>query len=163
MADLSPRDCRNSLESVIRDSQQHTTELEELLAMEQSALRSQDTESLESVAARKLDCVSALDSLEGTRRDLAIRAGFGTDPDGMDDMLAWCDEDRTLEHSWRSLLESAGRCERQNRSNGAVSHVRAQQIRAALAILSGNPDSTHIYSPSGTATAGHDHREIARA
>ena len=163
MADLSPHDCRNSLESVIRDSQQHTLELEALLAEEQSALRSQDSDSLERVAASKLSCVSALDTLEGTRRDLAIRAGFGTDPDGMKDMLAWCDEDQTLERSWRTLLESASRCERQNRSNGAVSNVRAQQIRAALAILSGNPDSTHIYSPSGTATGGHDHREIARA
>ncbi len=163
MADQALSDCRSSLEAVLRDSRLHAAELEALLSAEQAALRDQDSDALENVAAKKLGCVSALDELESTRRGIAIRAGFTTDPDGMSELLAWCDKDDVLQREWNALLDTASRCERQNRSNGAVSHVRAQQIRAALAILSGNPDATHIYSPSGTAAGGNDHREIARA
>ena len=161
--DFTSQDCRSSLAAVIRDSQAQAAELEALLAAEQSALRDRDSDALENVAAKKLGCVSALDELESTRRGIAVTAGFTTDPAGMSDLLAWCDQDDSLQREWTALLDAANRCERQNRSNGAVTHVRAQQLRAALAILSGNPDATQIYSPSGTAAGGHDQREIARA
>ena len=159
----SPEDCRASLETVIRDSQLQAEKLEALLSAEQSALRNQDSDALENVASKKLGCVAELDALENTRRGIAISAGFTTDPAGMNDLLDWCDKNASLQDEWSSLLDTASRCEQQNRSNGAVSHVRAQQLRAALAILSGNPDATHIYSPAGTAAGGNDHREIARA
>ncbi|MEM9403986.1 MAG: flagellar protein FlgN [Pseudomonadota bacterium] len=168
MAEHSPSDslleaCRSSLDAVIRDSRQQAQALEALLASEQTALRDQDSEALEIVAAKKLDCVTTLDALENTRRGIATDAGFAADPTGMNDLIAWCDQGDALHDEWTALLAVARRCEQQNRSNGAVSHVRAQQIRAALAILSGNPDATHIYSPSGIAAGGNDHREIARA
>lgn len=158
-------ECRRRLDALIGQSVAGIHELGALLDRETEALERQDAPGLEAVAADKAACVRGLDALEIERRKLASSTGFGIDGDGMQALLDWCGGAGETLDRWQELLEVAARCERQNRKNGAISHIRQEQIRAAIAVLSGNlDDSQQVYDPAGRGTSrtGH-HRELARA
>lgn len=154
---------RARLTSIITDCRQYADQLEDLLDQEFDALEAQDADRLEQVAAGKQSVVSSLDGLESERRTLAAAAGCDADGAGMDKLLALCGADSTLADAWQTLLEVAGRCEQNNRRNGAISLMRREQMRSAIAVLSGTTESVPVYGPAGKEAGGAERRELARA
>lgn len=163
---LAPGDqapIRARLAGIIDDCREHTSRLEDLLDRELEALEAQDAEKLEEIAGRKQSLVSALDGLETERRALAAAAGCDIDGPGMEELLALCGADAGLADAWQALLETAARCERNNRRNGAISLIRREQMRNAIAVLSGNTDVAPVYGPAGMEFGSSEPRELARA
>jgi flagellar biosynthesis/type III secretory pathway chaperone len=154
---------RSRLADLIAECRRHTGRLDELLEQEFAALQVQDPRGLEEIAAQKQLVVSTLDNLETERRSMAAAAGFGADGDGMSQLLEWCGDDSTVAAAWQDLLALAGRCERDNRRNGAINLMRREQMRGAIAVLSGNSECAPVYGPTGREAASAEHRELARA
>lgn len=158
---FTPERVGSRLGRLIAESTRLANELASMLAAELQALEHQDADELAAAARRKAAIVEAMDALEGERRSLAAAAGVGADD--MAELLAWCKDDSTLADAWQTLLTIAARCEQDNRRNGAISHVRQQQIRGAFALLSGTAGNTPVYSRAGKESTNLDRREIARA
>jgi len=154
--------CRERLDDLINESASQAARLEALLDAERDALKSQDAGRLDTIAAEKLRAVNELDRLEADRRDLAVGCGFDGGTAGMLELLSWCDDRGRLAGAWDALLTIAGRCRQRNQSNGAVARVRMDQIRGALAILSGNLQGSPVYDQDGRDSSAGGRRELAR-
>ncbi len=160
--DLTPDRCRAKLRDVLDRSLECSRRLEALLQDERTALQTQNAGDLEAVAASKLDCVRNLDRLENERRSLGSKAGFEGGESGMQALLGWCDDGARLEGAWRELLQIADRCSQLNQSNGAIGRVRQEQLRSALAVLSGANHDNAVYDANGRDAGRIGQRELAR-
>lgn len=158
-----PERSRSQLHLFIDEYSVSAQKLEALLTEEFEALGARNVNSLQRLAGEKLTCVETMDRLENERQSIAVSAGFGTASDAMPDLLEWCDEESSLSRRWSALLEIAARCEQQNRCNGAISRVRQEQVRGALATLGGASNATPVYGPAGKESGGSSRRELAQA
>ena len=104
-----------------------------------------------------------MDSLEAERRQLLDAAGFGSQTDDLERCIEWCDGDPSLVGRWNALLTTTARCRELNQRNAAVGRVRHEQVRAALAVLSGDLDGGSVYDPSGRDPGTARQREIGLA
>ena len=159
---LTPDRCRAKLRDVLDRSLKCSKRLEALLQDERSALQSQNAGDLEAVAASTLDCDRNLDPLENERRSLGGSAGFEAGESGMQALLGWCDDGARLEETWHELLQVANRCSLLNQSNGAISRVRQEHVRGALAVLSGVNHNDAMYDANGRDAGRIGQRELAR-
>ena len=151
------------LTGIVDDCRNRTNQLEDLLHQELDALESQDAERLEQIAGSKQTLVATLDGLETERRTLAAAAGCDVDGPGMEKLLRLCGADAALADAWQALLDTAARCEKSNRRNGAISLMRREQMRSAIAVLSGSTENVLVYGPAGRETGSTEPRELARA
>jgi len=158
-----PESIRSRLHLFVDEYAVSAQKLEALLSAEFEALGAQDVTALQRLAGEKLKCVETMDRLEQERRSIATSAGFDIESATMPALIDWCDEDASLARRWESLLQVAARCEQQNRCNGAISRVRQEQVRGALAILGGAPDAAQVYGPAGKESGGPSRRELAQA
>ena len=162
-AQADREEVRSALASLISACTVGASRLESLLDEELAALRAQEPEQLEAVAASKLTLVEELNSLEARRQAIAVHAGFGSTGHDMAELLSWCSDDSALTDAWQALLGILERCDQGNRRNGAIACVRREQVRGAMALLSGNFDGVAVYDPAGKEAVNVDHRELARA
>ena len=162
MTALTPLEGRKALNRILASSLECSNRLEALLCDERAALRSQNADDLQSIVAGKLDCVQTLDRFEKDRRDLAVELGFGPDESGMQALIGWCESSPKLDAAWRELLATAGRCRDLNEGNGAISRVRQEHLKNAVAVLRGVNGENAIYDAQGQDRGDLSRREIAR-
>lgn len=145
-----------NLGTIIDGGIEAATRLDALLGRERAALEEQDAESLDALAAEKLACLEQLEALETSRAALLHEHGLGNDGAGMRSLL----ENTDSAAAWHQYLDLAGRCHAANQTNGAIIRLRNQQVTSALAVISGERQST--YGPSGTPPPAQA-RALARA
>jgi flagellar biosynthesis/type III secretory pathway chaperone len=131
-------DSRSRLEELLDLEVEAAHALESLLAEERTALTGGSPQSVEGLAARKIELLGTIETLEGERRKLAA-AVEGTG------VLS------SISERWHKLLEVAKGCRSANEVNGYIINIRQSQIRQLLGVVRGATPLT--YGPQGKALA----------
>lgn len=117
------------LERNVENSISEALALELALQAERHALETREDVALASAAEEKTLRVSRLEQLEADRKAFAA-------------------VDSLPSARWQAFLSIIVRCKRMNTTNGAIIHLRRQQVNDALRLVSGTGNGT--YGPSGT-------------
>ncbi len=157
MTSPNPETARTDVLEIIGQSVFHAMGLLESLEEETSALESQDPEALMLAVDAKQASVDALRKLEDRRLNLCRAAGFDNGPFQMEELAAWCDEDRAILDRWDHLMEVAADCNARNLTNGAIVRTRQQHIETSLTVLRGDDTETHTYHRDGTSNERQQH------
>lgn len=157
----APADARHAFADLIGDSVLQAMGLKESLTAERAALEARDSEALDAAIDAKNLCVDRLQALEARRGELCAAAGFGRDPEHMEAIIAWCDEDARVNNAWQQLMTIAGECNDLNLSNGAILRLRQQHTDSALAVLRGADRDAGTYGRTGSEATGRNQHSLA--
>jgi|SRR5690606_3789801 len=116
------------LEHNVESSISEALALEFALQAERNALETREDAALSSAAEEKSLRVARLEQLEADRK-------------------AFPAADPLSAARWQTFLSIVARCKRMNTTNGAIIHLRRQQVNDALRLVSGTGAGT--YGPSG--------------
>ena len=161
MSEITANECYSRVGKILSESLYHALALREILQEERTALETRDTTSLNTACVKKQMCVNKLESLEAERIDLFIASGFASDTDDMKALATWCDDDSMLMSSWEHLIDIISTCSELNSTNGAIIHVRREQIKNALLLLRNGTEQEATYGPRGEDTRYLGTRSIA--
>lgn len=117
------------VERILEDSIDEALALELALQAERVSLEARDDAGLRAAAGEKELHVARLEQLDADRK-----------ASGITDLHAGA--------RWQAFLSIMARCKRMNTTNGAIIHLRRQQVNDALRLVSGAGAGT--YGPSGT-------------
>lgn len=138
--------------------------LERCLEEERQALEQQHADAIAAASGAKHGCVQALEQVEQRRQHLCKEAGHPAQPADMPAFLSWCGAPARARDEWQRILETVARAARLNAANGAVIHLRREQLAAALSIVSGaRGESAGTYGPAGEPWRGVTRRALAEA
>lgn len=163
MAIATPEHAKAELQRMLIESVNCAIGLREILTAELEALRNKDTTALNKSAMDKDVCIGNLQNLETQRANLSVSCGFGSGPEDIKPLLAWCDEDSVVKNLWEHFLEVAMTCNKLNATNGSIIRLRRSQIMNALAILRGGESEPELYGPEGRDSGGTTGRALAEA
>jgi flagellar biosynthesis/type III secretory pathway chaperone len=159
----SPDDTRYRIVEILSESVRCALGLKETLTDEREALERRDTVSLNTAAASKATLIRQLAKLNETRGEISEQAGFGSSTANMEALAEWCDDDLLVTNCWQHFREIAGECDLLNKTNGAIIHLRRQQILEGLSVLRGDQRDANTYAPAGSATNGMAGRALTEA
>ena len=138
-------------------------QLLDILKQEYEALLSADIEAIEQATTAKNLALAAQAEITQTRRNMTIQASFSGTNEGLQQLIATCENQRELSAAFSRLSSLAQQCQTSNRSNGRLILQRQQQARGALDIIRQTDPNTPTYSGQGTATASQDTRTLGKA
>lgn len=161
MSEITANECYSRVGKILSESLHHALALREILQEERAALETTDTTSLNTTCVKKQMCVNSLEALEAERVEIFIACGFASDTDDMKSLAMWCDDDSLLLSSWEHLLEVISTCNQLNSTNGAIIHVRQEQIRNSLSLLRNGTAQEATYGPRGENASSLGARSIA--
>ena len=124
----------------------------DLLAREQKALASGDTEALPSLLDEKNNLAAHLESLASQRNGALQVQGFPANRTGME---AWCakrPESKATTEIWPRIIAGAKEAQRLNRLNGELIGLRIRYNAQALEALRRGNSSLDLYGPNGQTT-----------
>lgn len=157
-----PGQFKHSLSNLLRTQGECADELLGTLDSERTALEAGDAERLDLLTPRKSGLLRQLEELGRGQADLLTTLSFGCTPEGMQQALAWCDEDGSLEALQQSVLDRLARCRELNERNGLTVQYRLGYVRRALDVLNGAPaGSSGVYGPDGRASNASQSRLLA--
>jgi flagellar biosynthesis protein FlgN len=142
-------ECRGQLARMMAEESSALQELVGLLDREYRFLQDNDLASLEGAARDRQRCVARIVRIDETRRELCTRLGKSADPQGLEQLLRWCDPHHELASGWAECCEAATRCRLANDRNGALVAARLKHVQARLGtLLEGRRDAV-TYGPRG--------------
>ena len=141
--------CREALSSLLSQEVSMLGSLAGLLDREHVLLVANDVETLEQVMEERQIIVGKLLRAEDERRDLCRMHGRGTDAEGLEQLMMWCDPRGTLKARWAECAANATRCRELNDRNGALVAARMKRVENLLTVLTGQPQETPTYGPKG--------------
>ncbi|WP_267225145.1 flagella synthesis protein FlgN [Dyella silvae] len=124
----------HALKAAVEEMRLAVEQLIDALRTERAALESADVQALNSTGAAKHALMLRLEQLDGERVQLSQGAA---------------DASRTLAPKWQEILQSLRACEQLNQRNGYLVGIRLQQVRKALAVLTGNDTEASVYGRAG--------------
>lgn len=124
----------NALDAVLGDMQQAVDQLAQVLEDERTALGENNSEALDQAGTHKQELMLQLERLDIERQQLGREHP---------------DMARTLEPTWAGIVQSLRRCQQLNQRNGSAVNQRLNQVRQALAILTGHTGEGGLYGRSG--------------
>ncbi|MGY3039549.1 flagella synthesis protein FlgN [Rhodanobacter sp. TND4EL1] len=124
----------DALASVLGDMQHAAGQWLQVLEDERAALGSASTEALDQIGAQKQGLLQQLEQLDAER-------------------LILCREhpsrEVALASEWSRVAQALRQCHALNQRNGAMVNQRLNQVRQALAILTGHSGENELYGRSG--------------
>lgn len=160
---MTPDECNEALKANLHESQQQALALRGLLDEERDALAANDTESLSVSADRKRRCVGTLENLNKARLEMSDACGFGKSPEAVFRLITVCADEPSLSESWQEFLDVIRECSEANAGNGAIIHVRQEQIKGALNLLRAEHTDGSTYGPNGRERDDSRTRSLAEA
>ncbi len=160
MTNLRPHHARGRIIDILGKSVFQALGLKESLEDERRALETQDLEALDLAVTNKGICIEELKRLESARANVCVDAGF--DPEAMQQLTEWCDDDSMIERRWNDLIELATECNSLNLTNGNIIRARQVQLGGRLAVLRGAFETPATYERDGSGPA-HANRSLAEA
>ena len=146
---------RSTLQQTMVAEAQTVERFVDLLKLEQTSLRSGDTDALPGHTEQKLEFAAQLSEFATQRNAALALLGFNADRAGVE---AWCAEhpqEEIAAKAWTSVLALAGEARELNRLNGELIRLRMQYNARALEALRRGASSLDLYGPDGqTATPG---------
>ena len=124
----------HALKAAVEEMRLAVEQLTDALQTERAALETADVQALNSTGAAKHALMQRLEQLDGERVQLSQSAS---------------DASRTLAPKWQEILQSLRACEQLNQRNGYLVGIRLQQVRKALAVLTGNDTEASVYGRAG--------------
>lgn len=109
-------------------------QLADALQAERGALEAANVDTLNRAGADKHALMLRLEQLDAERVQLSQGAPGAS---------------RTLAPMWQQILQSLRACQQLNQRNGYLVGVRLQQVRKALAVLTGNDVEPSVYGRAG--------------
>ena len=101
---------------------------------ERNALETADVDALNKAGASKHELMVRLEQLDSERVQLSQGAPEAS---------------RVLAPKWQEILQSLRACQQLNQRNGTLVGIRLQQVRKALAVLTGNEAEASVYGRAG--------------
>jgi flagellar biosynthesis/type III secretory pathway chaperone len=155
---------RDGVAALVTETLAAARALERALTEERRALERQQPDALSAATAAKATAVAALERLEERRRTLCREVDHPTPPARMPALLSRCGAPARALADWRELLGVLEAAARLNAANGAVIHLRREQVAGALSILRGaSAGAGDTYGPAGARAPGTARRELAQA
>ncbi|MBV8742763.1 MAG: flagellar protein FlgN [Sinobacteraceae bacterium] len=146
---MQAAECRGQLARMMSEESSALQELVALLDREYRFLQDNDVAALEGAARERQRCVARIVRIDETRRELCTRLGKSADPQGLEQLLRWCDPQHELASGWAQCCEAAIRCRLANDRNGALVAARLKHVQARLGtLLEGRRDAV-TYGPRG--------------
>lgn len=161
---LPENSLRDRAAALVRDILETAARLEQALQAERAALERPAADTLADACAAKRAAVLTLERLEQARQALCREAGLPVAVERMPELFAACHAPPGLAADWQQGLDTLASAARLNAANGAVIHLRREQVSAALAIASGaHPDAGATYDAAGGRQRGPRSRDLACA
>ena len=123
-----------ALTATVEEMRLAVGQLMDALNSERSALETADVDTLNQAGASKHELMLRLEQLDSERVQLSRNAD---------------DASRVLAPKWQEILQSLRACEQLNERNGQLVNARLQQVRKALAVLTGNEADASVYGRAG--------------
>jgi flagella synthesis protein FlgN len=124
----------HALTAAVGEMRLAVEQLADALQDERTALETGDVDALNSAGASKYNLMLRLEQLDVERVQLSQGAPEAS---------------RTLAPMWQQVLQSLRACQQLNQRNGYLVGIRLQQVRKALAVLTGNDIETSVYGRAG--------------
>jgi flagellar biosynthesis/type III secretory pathway chaperone len=146
--------CRQQVAKLIAEAEAALAELIRFLEREHEHLAANDVTALEGAVQERQRSVARVVRADDTRIALCRQLGRGGDARGLEQILGWCDPDRTLAADWARCKGVAANCRALNDRNGALVHARLKHVHARLAALFKGRGETVAYGPRGAYALG---------
>lgn len=124
----------HALTAAVEEMRLAVGQLMDALTSERSALETADVDTLNRAGASKHELMLRLEQLDSERVQLSQGAPEAS---------------RTLAPKWQEILQSLRACQQLNQRNGHLVGQRLQQVRKALAVLTGNEAEASVYGRAG--------------
>lgn len=124
----------HALTAAVEEMRLAVEQLSDALREERTALEAADVEALNRAGAAKHSLMLKLEQLDTERVQLSQGAPEAS---------------RELAPMWQQILQSLRACQQLNQRNGQLVGVRLQQVRKALAVLTGNDAEASVYGRAG--------------
>ena len=154
MPSHDPTHCRERLATLMAEENAQLAALEGLLTHEYGMLQARDVEGLDKSGTRRQQCIAEILRIEDERRELCLTHGAGDAPDGLRNLLAWCDPTGLLRPALQEYGELTGRCREQNDRNGMLVNARLQSVSSMSNVLGGGASDGRTYGPGSGSRGG---------
>lgn len=124
----------HALTTAVEEMRLAVEQLSDALREERTALEAADVDALNRAGASKHSLMLKLEQLDSERLQLSQGAPEAS---------------RELAPLWQQILQSLRACQQLNQRNGQLVGVRLQQVRKALAVLTGNDAEASVYGRAG--------------
>jgi len=124
----------HALTAAVEEMRLAVEQLADALHDERAALETADVDGLNRAGAAKHSLMLKLEQLDGERVQLSQGAAEAA---------------RELAPTWQQILQSLRACQMLNQRNGQLVGMRLQQVRKALAVLTGNDAEASVYGRAG--------------
>ncbi|WP_130619397.1 flagella synthesis protein FlgN [Dyella amyloliquefaciens] len=124
----------HALTAAVEEMRLAVEQLSDALREERTALEAADVDGLNRAGAAKHSLMLKLEQLDSERVQLSQGAPEAS---------------RELAPMWQQILQSLRACQQLNQRNGQLVGVRLQQVRKALAVLTGNDAEASVYGRAG--------------
>jgi flagella synthesis protein FlgN len=146
---MNQDECRETLRRLIAVEHDSLNELSTLLEREHEHLEANDVAALDAASRDRQRCVARIMRIDEERRSLCRDIGHPLTPEGLEQLIRWCDTQGTLAVGWASCSAAAARCRQLNDRNGALVAARLQHVQARLGTLIESRRETVTYGPRG--------------
>lgn len=147
---MDPSVCRECLERLIAEETNALTRLESLLDKEHEVLLSNDIDELDRTGEARQACIGELIRIEEERRSMCRMHNVPANPQGLEQLLTWCDPSHELKRRWATCAERATRCRSLNDRNGALVVARLKRVEGMLEVITGRANQPKVYGKQGT-------------
>jgi len=146
-------------------TEQHTrvAELLEVLKLENSALKQNQTETLGQLSGRKEQLVKLIDSKERQRTALLKATGFENSKSGMEQLITRLGNAPQVIETWDQLIQDLAECKKINEVNGGAIELVKRHLQRAVTIIQGKSSTPALYTDDGQTSAQFSGQTIARA
>jgi flagellar biosynthesis/type III secretory pathway chaperone len=159
---VDPAVCRETLATFWTQETSLLGTLTDLLAREHALLVANDVDTLEKAMQERQVVVGRLLQIEEDRRALCRAHGKSSDVAGLEDLMRWCDPQRTLKTHMANSAKGATRCRELNDKNGALVIARMRRVEGLLGALTGQRrEAPPTYGPKGYYTPARSGRVLA--
>lgn len=124
----------HALTAAVEEMRLAVGQLMDALNTERTALETADVDTLNQAGASKHELMLRLEQLDSERLQLSQGAPEAS---------------RALAPTWQEVLQSLRACQQLNQRNGTLVGIRLQQVRKALAVLTGNETEASVYGRAG--------------
>mgnify|MGYP001317998324 CR=1 FL=1 len=153
------------MQALIGADLQCTSDLDDLLQQERTALRDRNVEQLTQLLDRKSELLSNLQQNSQQRSEVLKRTGFSVDAEGMGAFFTAQQPETAnrCREQWSQLEKQLERCNFLNEVNAKIAHRSQLTTNHILGILTGASQSLELYSAHGTSSDSKEKQSIAKA
>jgi len=163
---MKANQCRQRLSELLQAQNDRIDGANEYLLKIKNAIAENRLESLQQTLTSPDLAIEDIEQLEKQRFELLETFGFGTDPDGLEQCIEWCDDDRgQLSELHRQLIKNLFDLRHSIQINSLLVNKGQERVKRSIGILTGTgtAGSCKTYGNKGQTIDPAGRRDIAVA